>query len=55
MGDYIVIVVIAALILAVIRYLYKAKKCGKRCIGCPYADACGKTQCDCDTQKEKTR
>lgn len=27
------------------RYIYKSKKSGKKCAGCPYADTCGKTDC----------
>ena len=32
-------------------YIIKAKKAGKKCIGCPYADSCGnKCNCKCNTK-----
>lgn len=34
----VVIVVIAGAVI----YIFKAKKRGTRCIGCPYANSCGK-------------
>ena len=39
-------IVAAILVLAVgvaIFYIVKAKKSGKKCIGCPHADSCGKS------------
>ena len=36
----IAIVVIAAILFFAVRYIYKEKKKGKACIGCPYADSC---------------
>ena len=47
------IILILILILAVggaAYYIYKAKKGGRKCIGCPYADACAKN-CDCESDK----
>ena len=38
----IAIIVIAAILFFAIRYIYKEKKKGKACIGCPYADSCPK-------------
>ena len=38
----IAILVIAAILFFAIRYIYKEKKKGKACIGCPYADSCPK-------------
>jgi len=29
-------------------YIIKAKKKGKKCIGCPYADTCGTCNCKKD-------
>ncbi len=37
------IIIIAVLVLAVggaLAYIIKAKKSGKKCIGCPYGDSC---------------
>ncbi len=47
--------VIAILILAVILgiaigYLYRAKKRGETCIGCPYAKQCGGKCSSCQSQ-----
>ena len=36
----IAIIVIAAILFFAIRYIYKEKKKGNACIGCPYADSC---------------
>ena len=42
------ILLIAVLILAVggaSRYIYRSKKNGKKCIGCPYCDSCSAKEC----------
>lgn len=44
MIDIILIVVLAALIGGAGYYIYRAKKRGQKCIGCPYA---GKEGCSC--------
>lgn len=45
MQDVIINIVIIAILLAIvggiIRYLYKAKKRGETCIGCPCSKQCG--------------
>ena len=38
----IAVIVIAAILFFAVRYIYKEKKKGKACIGCPYADSCPK-------------
>ncbi len=38
----IAVLVIALLLYAAIRYIYKEKKKGSACIGCPYASSCQK-------------
>jgi len=48
MENIIIIIVLAAIIFCVIRYLYKAKKKGQTCIGCPYAKECKKSSDGCD-------
>ena len=52
--DIIVIAVIALIVGAAVGYIVKAKKSGKKCIGCPYASSCpsGKSGCGCDEKKE---
>lgn len=36
------IIAIAVILFFAIRYIYKEKKKGNVCIGCPYADSCPK-------------
>ena len=38
--DYLVILVIAAIIGFAIAYIVKSKKSGKKCIGCPNSGSC---------------
>ena len=40
--DVIIILVVAAIIGGASYYIYRAKKSGKRCIGCPDSATCGK-------------
>lgn len=56
MIDYIVIAIIAAVVIAAASYVYKAKRSGKKCIGCPHSCSCGSSggcgHCDgCGHQK----
>ena len=39
--DYIIIAVIVLIIGAALAYIIKAKKSGKKCIGCPDSCSCG--------------
>ena len=41
MENIIIILIVLAIIGGIIFYLYKAKKRGETCIGCPYAKQCG--------------
>lgn len=41
MKNAIVILIIVAIATAIIYYLYRQKKKGAKCIGCPYAKECG--------------
>lgn len=47
--------IIAAIVLAAAFYVYKAKKSGKKCIGCPDGCSCcakkGNTPCGCGGHK----
>ena len=40
MQTVIAVVVLIAIVGAAALYIYKAKKKGKKCIGCPYSDKC---------------
>ena len=54
LGDIIVLVLIALIIGGATAYIIKAKKSGKKCIGCPDSGSCGGCQgtCHCqDTEK----
>ncbi len=41
MEDYIIIAIVLAIVGGIVAYLYKSKKRGETCIGCPYAKQCG--------------
>ena len=51
MTDLIVIAVLAVIIGFAARYVYKAKKSGAKCIGCPSG---GKCTCGCASCEEKS-
>lgn len=51
-GDYIALGVIAVTVIAAIIYLIRQKKKGVKCIGCPYAKGCGKSDCNCSGSDE---
>lgn len=50
MIDFVIASVIVLVIFLASLYVYKSKKSGKNCIGCPYADSCsaksGKSCCN---------
>ena len=41
MTNLIIILIVAAILFLTGRYLYKEKKSGKTCVGCPYSGTCG--------------
>lgn len=45
MADFIVIVILVFAVAAACIYMYKSKKAGKKCIGCPYSDSCSRDKC----------
>ncbi|MGYP005769284809 len=47
MTNWIAIAVIVIILAAAARYVYKAKKSGAKCIGCPAAKSCGSKSCSC--------
>ena len=40
MENVIIIIILAGIVVGVVSYLYKAKKRGQTCIGCPHAKQC---------------
>ena len=56
MENFIVVVILLAIIGAIVWYLWRAKKRGEKCIGCPYARQCG-SKCGghCDHVKNDDR
>lgn len=57
MGNLIIIVILLCIISSIIVYLYRAKKKGKTCIGCPYGGQCSGSQeggCCANHKKEDT-
>ena len=58
MGDFIVIAIVLAIVVSAVLYIHKAKKSGKKCIGCPSEGSCGGgcscgSSCDCGTHIDK--
>ena len=62
MTDVMIVLVVLAVCGAAARYIYKAKKRGVKCIGCPFAGAggcgscassCGETGVGCSCQSER--
>jgi len=50
MTDYIIITVILVILGLAGWYVYKAKKKGQKCIGCPYSAECSNA-CQCQNNK----
>ena len=46
----IIIVAVAAIICGVVFYIYKAKKQGNKCIGCPHSGSCPSKSCGCNNK-----
>ena len=44
--DIVIVTVLLAALGGALYYIYRSKKKGRTCIGCPYADSCCKKQCD---------
>ncbi len=55
MENYIIIAIIVAILSAAIGYIIKAKKGGKKCIGCPESGSCSKQDscCSCGCNDKK--
>lgn len=46
MADLITILIILLAVGGASWYLYKAKKRGQTCVGCPYSKQCSRSQCN---------
>ena len=52
MENAIIVIIIAAIVGGIVWYLWKAKKSGDKCIGCPHAKQCGgNCSNSCETTK----
>ena len=47
MSNFILGAILLLIVGAAVLYIYKAKKRGDVCIGCPHAKACGSKSCSC--------
>lgn len=47
MTDIIVVAVLVLVVGGAVRYIYKEKKRGAKCIGCPHSKSCGGS-CGCN-------
>ena len=48
--NIVVVVLLAAIVAGIVFYLYRAKKQGATCIGCPHAKQCAKNGGGCNCQ-----
>lgn len=55
MENVIVIAVICILVGFASFYIYKSKKSGKRCIGCPDGGSCSKSSCCCNDSHKSAK
>lgn len=53
MIDFIVAAIVLAILGGILLYLYRAKKRGETCIGCPYAKQCGSGSCGGHSRQAK--
>ena len=52
MTDLILVVVLLIILGSAALYIYKAKKRGEKCIGCPYSKQCSNSKCNCAEQNK---
>lgn len=48
MVNLIIILVLTVIMGGAAFYIYKAKKRGQACIGCPHANTCASRKCNCN-------
>ena len=46
MINVLLVVILVVIVGSICNYLYKQKKKGNHCIGCPYSGQCGKKSCN---------
>ncbi len=51
MENYIIIGILLLIVAGAVAYIIKAKKSGKKCIGCPEGSCSGKCSCCSDKHK----
>ncbi len=47
MSDLVILVIVAAVVALAGLYVYRAKKRGQKCVGCPHSKKCGSKTCSC--------
>ena len=56
MENIIIVIVLLLIVGGIILYLWKAKKRGEKCIGCPYGKRCAnKGNCSCKSKTDKNK
>lgn len=56
MENVIIIIILVAIAGSIIWYLYRAKKRGDKCVGCPYGKQCSnKNNCSCKSNPDKNK
>ena len=53
MENIIVLVIVGLIVGAAAGYIWKEKKKGVKCVGCPYSSTCGGNCSGCHSQREK--
>ncbi len=49
MENFIIIGIIVVIVALALLYIYRSKKKGNKCIGCPYGKVCGNRTCKCNS------
>lgn len=47
MENIIIIAILVVIVGLAALYIYRAKKKGQKCIGCPHSGKCGASNCEC--------
>ncbi len=53
MENFIIISIIVIILGLALFYIYKSKKSGQKCIGCPYSKTCKSENCGCSENTNK--
>lgn len=49
MENFIIVGIIVVIVLLACFYIYRSKKNGNKCIGCPHSKVCGSSTCKCNS------